>query len=233
VIGYWKLPNNGKNSISHYYKYLPLTFNMLKDKNILFYSNDDSVINFVKSIAKTSNIIYRKILISDLPAFAITKDYIISCKNQNNHALEMIKSNQKGLTHYFRDFVGSGQETYRKLITIWLSKILLLNEVITENIFNTPFFAWVDASIARIPRNFINMQINSNTLNTNRGSGNFKHMTIINGAGFMIANKDVWLKIIPLYTQMLHAQKNSNYAHDEETILRLIYENHPNLFTQL
>jgi len=58
-------------------------------------------------------------------------------------------------------------------------------------------------------------------------------MKVYNCAGFMIARKGIWLKIIPLYKQMLQAQKHSNYAHDEETLLRLIYKDHPQLFAQL
>ena len=163
--------------------------------------------------------------------YKISKHYVNSCKNQDNGLLYTFKDKpQKGLVHYNRDFNGSGSETYRRLICIWLSKILLFEHIIENNPFNTPYFAWVDAGFGKIPRKLLDIPIHVDKFNTNCGSLFYKHLRIINGAGYMIANTEIWQTVILLYKDMLKKQKHSNYAHDEETLLRLIYKNNQHLF---
>jgi SAM-dependent methyltransferase len=56
-------------------------------------------------------------------------------------------------------------------------------------------------------------------------------MTI--NASFLIAHKNIWKKLMPLYEKQLQLSKNSKYAHDEETILYLIWKDNKDLFCDI
>lgn len=51
----------------------------------------------------------------------------------------------------------------------------------------------------------------------------------INGV-FLIGHINIWKKLVPLYKSKLELCKNYNYAHDEETILYLLWKENKNLF---
>jgi hypothetical protein len=229
IMGYWKLPGNKKNNLKHYRVYLPRTLHTLKHKSlVLFYENDD-ILEYIQHFSKNINLKPIKIDICDLPAFNITESYVESCKNQNNQQL-VGKQDTKGLTHYWRDFRGSGHDIYRKLITIWMSKVFLIERIIQQNPFNTENFAWIDASLSRTNLNINNYIFNPIKINANISGMWYKGKKIYNGAGFMISSHTTWLIFIDLYRQKLEALKDSNYAHDEETIIFNIYMDNPSLF---
>ena len=58
ICGYWRIEQNVKHNLDHYLKFLPKTFEILKNKKIIFFYDNDTVLNYVKSIVKTENIIY-------------------------------------------------------------------------------------------------------------------------------------------------------------------------------
>ena len=51
-------------------------------------------------------------------------------------------------------------------------------------------------------------------------------------ASFIVAHKDLWNILIPIYKEEIENKKYSNYAHDEETLLYNIWKNpnHKKLF---
>ena len=229
VLGFWKVNNNTKRSMNHYYKFMPKTFQKLKNKNIVFFYGDDDILEYVNSICKTPYFIAIKIPVDELPTYELSADYLESCKNQNNSYLESM-NDRKGLKHYAREYKKSGEDAYRKIISIWTSKILLIKRVIDSNPFNSINFAWADVSIARINLPITKTNYNMNKINMNKGGCRYMGEIINNGAGFMISGKNTWLKLIPLYKTKLEELRHSNYAHDEETILYLIYKENKELF---
>lgn len=218
--------------MDHYFTYMPKTFNMLKNKNIIFFYEDDKILEYVNTIKKTDNFIAIKAKISDLPTYDIIKYYVQSCKNQNTNYLKSI-GNQKGVTHYERDFLISGKASYRKLITLWTSKVFLINDVISFDPYKTDCFAWVDVSISRLNINYVDSKVDKSKINMPGSKNIYMGERIFGSAGFMISSKETWLKFIPIYARKMLELKDSNYAHDEETIIFNIYNEHPSLFKKL
>jgi hypothetical protein len=232
VIGFWRVNNNVKHDMSHYYKIMPKTFNRLKKKKIVFFYGDDNILKYVNKIRKTQDFIAIKIPVKELPTYELSADYLESCKNQDIDYL-ISKNDEKGLNHYRREYKKSGEEAYRKIISIWTSKLLLIKKVIDSNPFDSKFFVWADAAIGKTKLKIRKTDYNMNFINTNRSYMIYMGERIKNGAGFMISSYDTWLKLIPLYEKKLEELRHSNYAHDEETILHLICKENEELFNNI
>ena len=215
--------------MAHYYRFMPKTFSMLKDKKIVFFYEDEDILTYVKSIADTPHFLPIRIQATDLPTYALSADYLTSCKNQDN-ALLRKHNDQKGLIHYRREYMKSGEDSYRKVISIWTSKVFLVDRVIQENPYNTDIFAWVDVSVSRFNNNYVQKSYNLSCINTPSNSMLYIGEKICNNASFMISPKNIWLTFTALYKEKMEAQRHSNYAHDEETIIHLICKDHQELF---
>ena len=141
---------------------------------------------------------------------------------------------EKGYVHYARDLRLSNDETYKKIISVWTSKILLVEHIMKINPYKTDNFAWVDVSATRFnvrKQNYVSF-INGrfNALNT---SMHYKGARIFHSATIMIGDRETWSWIIPLYKAKLEEQKDSKYGHDEETLMFLIYKEHPYRFIKI
>ena len=243
-LGFWHVPANKKHDMQHYYKHFPGTFNILKGCNIVFYYDDDKILEYVNSIKQTNNFLAIKINVTDLPTYAISEHYLNSCKNQDNKTLKKkndLKGSEnykreKGLTHYNREYMLSGEDSFRKVFSIWTSKILLVQRIIKRNPFNTEFYAWTDVSISRCKRDpnyYVKSNYDKDRLYYFPSPLFYNAEKVEISAGFMLAHKNTWATIIRLYRLQLEASKNSNYAHDEETLLGLILRKRKELFCDI
>jgi hypothetical protein len=232
VLAFYYIPANKKNDLTHYYTHMPKTFEMLRDKYIVFFYEDEEILNYVKSILKSNHFIAIYLKLIDLPTYELSETLLECCKNQDNEYLKSINDG-KGITHYNREYLQSGEDSYRKVITIWTSKILLMERIIKENSFNTENFAWIDVSLSRINMNINEVNLVEDKINTNRGWAFYMGERIMNSCGYMYSNTNTWKTFISNYKQKLDEIKNHNYAHDEETIVYLIYKDNPSLFSVL
>ena len=235
ITGFWYIKENTKHSIEHYYKYLKQTINRLEGHNIVFFYEDEDILKYIKSINNSSNIIYKKQTIHDLPTYKYSLDYLNSCKNQlickNNNL------NEKGCIHFKRELIESGENSYKQVFSIWTSKILLVNNIIMDNPFHTKYFIWVDASFTRFQDNSFNSIYNISDAffytNSESKMMTYNNKKIKTVAWIMCASKDIWTKMTKLYLEQLSKLKDTLYCHDEETILSEIYKLHPYLFRYL
>ena len=232
IMGFWQIRTNKKHDMTHYYRFMPKTFEMLAEKQIVFFYEDSDILNYVQSIVKSSHFIAIRLPVIDLPTYSLTEAYLQSCKNQDNVALRSVKD-QKGLIHYAREYMQSGEASYRKVIGIWTSKILLVERIIAENPYMSSHFAWVDVSVSRFNTNYILKKYDDTTITTPSNCMLYKGELIANNASFMISAKDTWLTFFPMYKAKLEALRDSNYAHDEETILHLMRKDRPDCLANL
>jgi len=232
VMGFWRIPANKKHNMTHYYRFMPKTFEMLAEKQIVFFYEDDDILDYIKSIVKTPHFLAIRVPVVDLPTYPLTEAYLQSCKNQDNAALRSMKD-QKGLIHHAREYLQSGEDSYRKVIGIWTSKILLVERIIAENPYSSSHFAWIDISVSRFNTDYIQKKFDDTTITTPSNCMLYKGELILNNASFMISGKDTWLTFFPVYKAKLEALQDSNYAHDEETILHLIRKDHPDCLTNI
>jgi len=247
IMGYWNVKNNKKHSYESHYKPLILkTLNIIKDQNIVFFYEDEDVINSIKKNVN-NNIIFIKKNLIDLPTYKISKDYLETCKQQNTKELsdKFMDWNdgwgfrrQKGWIHYHREYKHSGEDSFRKVFTIWTSKIFLVQEIIKLNPFCNNYFAWMDVSSAKVnvdkelfvgSQYYLPNKIYHFSMNLMKYYG--IHLPIM--GFFLMAHRNIWKKLIPLYEKQLQLSKDSKYAHDEETLLYLIWKDNQDLFCDI
>jgi len=265
ILGFWYHEKNIKRNLDHYFQHIPDTFALLKGCKIVFYYEQDFVLDFVIKHVQTQDFKAIKIAVKDLPTYNLSADYLNSCINQDNEKIlnhedvkryvdiERLKHDvkykqrscgEKGITHYNRDYTLSGIDSYRHIITVWTSKVHLMN----YNTYNTEYVAWVDVSFSRFnsitqkiknlpdTESFLSYKYDANIL-TKQGPTVVQRyygepLSII--ACFMRCSKKLLSeKILPLYVQQLHRYKDSNYAHDEETILHLMSKEYPEFFNSI
>jgi|APSaa5957512576_1039674.scaffolds.fasta_scaffold02441_6 hypothetical protein len=241
--GFWYVVTGSgepaRHSFSHYINCMTNTFELLKDSNIIFFYEDENILNRVEKYVNSDNFEVRKIEISDLPTWEVSKFYLESCKRQDYEALKKINNiGEKGVRHYRDEYKKSGEISYRKIFTIWSSKIFLVDRLIEENIFGTNNFSWVDISYGRFKEkrdrwNFAELDFDDNHIYHYNSNMKYFGKKIDLNASFLFGHRNSWDKFILLYKTQIDQTRNSSYAHDEETIINLFYEDNINLFRNL
>ena len=152
-IGYWALSDNVKRDLAHYTKLLPLTMSLLADRQVLFFYHDHSVLERASNLAREHCIVLHpcRIALEALPnrESALNVLHATEAFGQEHSEPPAVRTKEKGVEHYWRDYRQSGREVYHSMLSIWLSKIPLITRAIEENPFQSEYFAWVDASLAR------------------------------------------------------------------------------------
>ncbi len=244
-LGYWHIQQNKKHNIEHYLNLIPETLLSLEDTNMVFFYNDEVVLDYIKKHKKTEQFIPIKLDFEELPTYSVSNNYLTSCKNQNIEQIEDIYSKndlsinkEKGYKHFQREYLQSGEESFKKLFSIWTSKLLLIEETINTNPFDSEYFSWVDVSIARFNQkrkkwNFVENNYSKKYIYHYKSTMYYYGDTLNLNASYFFGHKKKWNTIIPLYTKQIEESKNSNYAHDEETLLNLVYKKNKKHFYKL
>jgi len=203
----------------------------IKKSTYCFFYEQDEILEYVKTFVETDTTYFIpfQLKLTDLPTYELSEQLLESCKKQDTEYLRSL-NDHKGVTHYQREYLQSGEDSYRKVITIWTSKIGLMEKAIVLNPFQTDTFAWVDVSISRINMQFIDIPFEKEKINTNIGWSNYKGQRMYYSGGFMISSMETWNRFIPLYNQKLEDIREDPYAHDEETIFHLMNKEHPGIF---
>jgi len=231
-MGFWHIPENRKHDIAHYVRFIPKSLAMLRNKKIVFFYESDDILTFVMKHVQTPHFRSIKLAATDLPTYALSADLLASCKKQDNVLLKA-RGDQKGLMHYRLEYLRSGEASYRKVISIWTSKVPLVDRICQENPFGTEVFAWVDASLSRIGMATVDVICDLNRINMNPSATLYIGEVINANTSYICATRTVWRAFVPLYMQKMQDIKDSNYAHDEATIMHLIYKDQPQLFAHV
>jgi hypothetical protein len=231
ICAFYHIPENKKNNLEHYQTHLPKTLEQLKHQRIVFFYEDVEILEYVKTFVDTNPAYFIPIYLklTDLPTYEISQQLLECCKKQDTEYLRSI-NDHKGVVHYQREYLQSGEDSYRKVITVWTSKIGLIEKVIVENPFQTDTFAWVDVSISRINMQFVDIHFEKEKINTNICWANYKGERMYHSGGFLISSMDTWNRFIPIYNKKLEDIREDPYAHDEETIFHLIHKENREIF---
>lgn len=238
VMGYWYVNNNKKHDIAHYNKFIPKTFSSLKNFDIVFFYDDEEILKLVKDNLNLNlnNLKPIKKSVDKLPTYNYSNKLLELCKEQDNKELQSYnKGGEKGIVHCNRELKLSGDEAYRKIVTIWTSKLLLLNECIDNNYFNNNRIAWCDVSITRVNNHiankclFYDIDYKPNKIYTLTNLMKYYGKQLKLAAAYIYSDNNTMKQFIELYKKELYSI-NEKYCHDEETIINKIYEKQPQLF---
>ena len=239
--GYWHIQGNTKHNLAHYLKYIPRTCRLIRGNNLILFYEDDRKFELFKRYAQRYRIklVGIKIAVTDLPIYSQSKDLLAACKAMDLDRLAEVSKEihrEKGYIHLHRDYLSSGEDNYRKVISIWMSKIpLVVDFAIKQNPFNTDYFAWVDATISRFSKhrhnwNFMRLGYDRDALFHYKGKMHYQGRQMNINASFLLANVNDWQTLHTLFMDKIRESFGRPYAHDEETLLNEILHEHPGLF---
>lgn len=246
VSGYWLVKSNIKKSQSVYMFGIERTFRLLRNSQLFFFTDCDTVKPLLYDLSKKFNIdltVIHKPL-QELPAKEFVDKIVDSAKSMNlsrsDINYDINPYSEKGIIHYFRDLKKAGEDNYRSLLLIWLSKILLVNETIStySSINDRKLICWVDCtaewfSHTRNNWNFSQQKLPLDKLSHYGGAlyymGN--RMPIV--ANFLSGGTDVWEKLENEFLNEVKLVENVAYAHDEETLLNNILIKNPENFNTI
>ena len=236
VMGYWEIKSNTKKDHKSYLVHLKDILPKLVDYyEIIFYYNDKSLLKFIEKTIKEDNIKinirFIKAKIEDLPTYSTSSEAINNFKKSD---IEDLKSKynirEKGIVHYLRELEQSGENVYKKLFTVWTSKLFLIEQLLNKNVINTKYVGWCDISITRCQDKFRRecifdeMSLNLNKVNFISNTMQYYGKTLPVSAGIIIGDKNKMSELIKHYKLEFNEIINENYCHDEETILGRLYD---------
>jgi hypothetical protein len=218
---------------------------MLRGQNVIFLTDNEAVAEKVKRYSMRCGVELTPQIqpIESLHKFERmdelyekTKLYgkSLPCTVTNNLNLK-----EKGIVHYFRDYWKTKKNAFKKMFSIWHSKIDIVNLVMDQTPLEIDEFAWVDASISRMngrrPRwRFTDV----NLLNTHQlmhyGSQMQKNNRLLRlSAGFLLADRTTFRAVKKKYDLAFEQSQYEIYPHDEETILDFVAQENPSLFIRI
>jgi hypothetical protein len=239
--GYWFVGGNAKRSPEYYERHIPRTLRMIAGCRLILFHEDDAVRSFFETHARANRVEIHgvKVPVPQLPTYRYSEQFLRNCANMKDGAyLSDAKKfkKEKGVKHYLRDYLGSGEASYREIISIWMSKIPLVAETAIEaNPFNADYFAWIDASITRFKHSrsnwdFMRLRFDGGALYHFDNDTRCMGRPIGINASFLLAHRDVWRQVNALFGEQIERSLSDAYAHDEETVLNLVLQSNPHLF---
>ncbi len=249
VSGYWMAETPIKHRFNHYQNFIPKTFAMLENKNIAFFYEDRGLLHFLREHIKTNSFASYPLSLLDLPAYEITKDYINTCKEQDDIKLGSLYPILDNGTKWFnggtwekglakKPMMLMHQQSYHTQISAVLSKVLLVKKIIQKNPFNTNYFAWIDSTVSRFKGkrknwNFTEFKFTSKHIyHYSSFMRNYGKLQKLNGS-FLLGHKSKWEDFIPIYEDELIKLKSSKYCHSDESVITSVINKHPKLFNAI
>ena len=243
VSGHWMLAHSPKNPVEHYYKLIPKTLAMLAGSRLVFFYDDPELLQFVENHALDNGIdlVPAEKPIDELPARDLSEGFAASCERMGLDAFPEpeYKNKEKGVIHYWRDWKRGGPRFYKGLLTIWLSKVSLVSEAIekSQDLYLGGYFAWVDASVARVSRkrrnwDFTRVRLPKAQVSCYKNDMRYFGGTLPVSASFLGGGAAVWPEMERRFLLKARASLDTAYAHDEETILSAVYLDDPDLFNR-
>lgn len=236
--GYWPISGNTKRSQEHYAAYLPATLDIIHGQELVFYSNDNSYIERVHKLAEERGITFTGSFMEDseLPARDLAVQMVDACRGMNldKFAKSSDLGSEKGVIHYWRDFVGSGEPVYRKLLSIWLSKVFLTS-ALAQGVETDRLTAWMDISVSRFQgrrenSGFQNLVLPADRLSHYGSAMRFYGVRLPLNASFLCGTGPVWSAVEEEFSDATNRATTMPYGHDEETVLADCVRRKPELF---
>lgn len=226
VSGLWLVDGNIKRQKEYYLKILPRTLFFLQDQNVVFYYEDENIAKIVSGFRFNSLHLVKR-SVDQLPKSAQSRTIA-----ENIQSFDFDKfphrCRERGLSHYKRDFIGSGPAVYRAMLAIWLSKIDFVCEQVDRNPCGTDHFCWVDASVARFcASRSMNQMINlpksgACRVYVPRLPARFFGEPIKFNASFISGSAASWMSLRAEFDRQLAGMVDGNYPIDDEVVLTSI-----------
>jgi hypothetical protein len=243
--GYWRIDNNRKKTAAQYVRHFAGLCDHIPNGRLVVFHEDDDILAHLRDVgrARGVRIVGRRIALTELPTFPLSERLLAGCRAMAAAQASRPTAfrNEKGTLHYWRDYVDGGEDVYRRLVTIWTSKIpLVLRAGMGGDAVSAPRYAWVDASIARFDRRrsgwrFAARPHPAHAVAHYRSVMRFRGDRLPINASLLSAPSALWPELDGLFRRTLEGvlADADAYAHDEETVLGLCHRRHPGLFAAI
>jgi hypothetical protein len=241
-LGYWAVSDNAKRSLAHYTELLPATLGMLAGRSVVFFYDDEQLLERISGVASRYGITLhpQRVSLEELPEREAALNVLKATEAYGKQYSEppALHKKEKALRHYWRDYGESGRDAYLNILCIWLSKIALVRGVVEENPFSSERFAWVDASVARFSkkRDFYDV---GRVADCRDRISFYRGKMVKNGeklalnASYMSGSAEAWGRLDTLFQEKLLQIQDEVYPNDEETVLDLCYREEQMLFRMI
>jgi len=241
--GYWRIDDNRKRSTAQYLRHFAGLCDHIPNARLIVFHEDDDILTHFRDVghARGVSIVGRRLALTELPTYPLSTRLLAGCRamaaQQSTRPTDF--RNEKGTLHYWRDYVDGGEDVYRRLVTVWTSKIpLVLHAGLGGDTVRARRYAWVDASIARFDRRRSGWRFAARP-HPPHAVAHYRSVMRCRGerlpinASLLSAPSALWPELDALFQRMLTSVLADAYAHDEETVLGLCHRRHPELFAPL
>ncbi len=221
VTGLWLVDGNAKRSREHYLILLPRTLRFLQGQNLVFYHDDDEVLQIAEKFRFRSFKPVKR-AVSQLPKY----EHALKVAANTaffDHTAFPFRWREKGLAHHAREYVSGGPDVYAKMLAIWLSKIDLVCE---QAAGGAGHYCWIDASVARFcqsrsMKGMIDLS-KSDVIRMYTSQMAYKGEKLKFNASYMMGQPEKWQILQNKFDRQLEYLMNDNYPLDEEVVMHCL-----------
>jgi hypothetical protein len=243
VTGLWIIPDNVKRNQDHYSKLLDATFKIVKDQNVLFYSDNDQILVQARALSVKYNIqLFEEcVKIEDLPNAEKSRQIANNgTKFKMAPFAQLLEdgtiSKENGL-HAAINYTSAPElnKSFAKMTQIYLSRVGLLHRAAKN--YDHKEFIWFDVSVSRFNHSrdkadFTKWKLESNRIH-HYGSimKFFGHSQPLN-ASVLAGDKNAIKQLNTLFNEQVSffCQSGCTYPTDDENIHLLCYKTRPGLY---
>lgn len=240
VSGYYHIPKRSMPhmGISRYLRLGPVSLKMIADSKLVFFYEEDCIREIVQKISDdwSIDLVPIHLPISRLPQ---RQAALTISANATRSALppESECRKEKGWSHLNGMVHGDDRTEYEDNLTVWLSKIDLVNKAAKQFPSSNQLIAWMDFGIAKF--NYIRDGWSFPDRMANFSRSKLSHYNSLMrmhqsklplNASFLIARSNVWEEVQDEFHQQIASSRDEDYPHDEETLLSRVVQTRPELF---
>lgn len=248
--GYWEIADNAKRQMSHYEALAIRSLELMRGGYVTIHTDSDWFADAARRTIPAEKLLIVHSDIESLPGHCQAKTLLQSWKKQRSIALmdahypefypdiRTKAAKDKGLVHFQRDLERGGESVACKLLSIWLSKLKLVQASHHANYFPAAWLAWADASLARFNYRRDAWDIRKLMPADGRlihytSSMYYRGIRLPLNASFLLGRPWVFKRASSDFDRILASLADDQYCHDEETVLYLLRCKTPDLFAAI
>ena len=240
VSAYYHVPKPKLDhmGLGRYIALAPATLRMMAGKKLIFYYEEDFIAEVVARICDENGIEVhlKRVPLNSLPNRAAAERISANAAWPGDALHRKFGKKEKGIAHHLNLCDGDDNRPYRDNLSIWLSKVGLVNEALsTPQAAHSQIIAWVDIGVSKLNYrrsnwNFAREGFGERKLHHYSSNMRFQGEKLPLSAGVLVGAPFAWQGVASKFSEALQSTENSRYPHDEETILKLVHDNSPELF---
>lgn len=242
VSAYYHVP---KPKLAHmglgrYIALAPGTLQMMAGKKLIFYYEEGFVADVIGRICEEARIDvhFKRVPLTELPNRAAAERIAARATWPGDMLHRRFGKKEKGIAHFLNLFDNEDNRPYRDNLSIWLSKIPLVNEVLSAPDAHSEITAWADIGVSKLNYrrsnwNFTQQNIGKGALHHYSSNMRFHGEKLPLNASVLAGAQAAWQAVEHDFADALQSTETSDYPHDEETVFKLTYKDKPSLFRVL